>query len=165
MDILYAPWREAYFSEKPSEKQSDCVFCGISQSPKNDSANKVIYRNDELFIVMNKFPYTPGHILIVPHTHEDSPEKLPSDIWLNLFKVAQDSMQILYDYGASGINMGMNIKKSGGAGIPAHLHLHLLPRWDGDTNFITAIAGVRSYGIDFERVYQQFAESAKKYLR
>lgn len=161
MDILYAPWREAYFSDKRDE----CVFCGISKEPQNDNKNKVIYRNDELFIVMNKFPYTPGHILIVPHAHIDSPEKLAQNLWLALFSVAQDAMKILYDYGASGINMGMNIKKDAGAGIPAHLHLHLLPRWSGDTNFITSIAGVRSYGIDFERVYQQFCESAKKHLK
>lgn len=160
MDILYAPWREAYFSDK----QNECVFCGIAKEPHNDNANKVIYRNDEIFIVMNKFPYTPGHILIVPHTHTDSPEKLPQNLWLSLFKTAQDSMQILYDYGASGINMGMNIKQSGGAGIPAHLHLHLLPRWSGDTNFITAIGNTRSYGIDFEKVYERFSELAKKYL-
>lgn len=160
MDILYAPWREAYFTQDREE----CVFCGISKNANDDSKNKVIYRNDWLFIVMNKFPYTPGHILIVPHLHKDSPEKLPQDIWLQTFKIAQDSMQILYDYGASGINMGMNIKQSGGAGIPAHLHLHLLPRWSGDTNFITTIGNVRSYGIDFEKVYEQFLQSAKKYL-
>ncbi len=161
MDILYAPWREAYFGKKPNE----CVFCGIAGDSTNDAQNRVIYRDSNLFIVMNKFPYTPGHILIVPHTHADSPENLPRDIWLSLFSKAQDSMQILYDYGASGINMGMNIKQSGGAGIPEHLHLHLLPRWNGDTNFITSIANTRSYGIDFDKVYEQFAEMAQKYLR
>lgn len=161
MDILYAPWREAYFTQD----KSACVFCDIAKNAQHDSKNKVIYRNDELFIVMNKFPYTPGHILIVPHAHEDSPEKLPQNLWLSLFEVAQDAMKILYDYSASGINMGMNIKKDGGAGIPTHLHLHLLPRWSGDTNFITSIAGVRSYGIDFERVYQQFCDGAKKHLK
>lgn len=160
MDILYAPWREAYFSDKCDE----CVFCGIAKSPDLDAQNKVIFRNDSLFIVMNKFPYTPGHILIIPKMHCDSPENLAREVWLNLFKYAQDSMQILYDYGASGINMGMNIKQSGGAGIPAHLHLHLLPRWSGDTNFITSIANVRNYGIDFEKVYLQYSELAKKYL-
>ncbi|MDE6886054.1 MAG: HIT domain-containing protein [Helicobacteraceae bacterium] len=161
MDILYAPWREAYFSKSECE----CVFCAIAKDAILDTQNKVIYRNENLFIVMNKFPYTPGHILIIPNIHTDSPEKLPKDIWLEMFAKAQDSMQILYDYGASGINMGMNIKAVGGAGIPLHLHLHLLPRWSGDTNFLTSIANTRSYGIDFDKVYERMCELAKIYLK
>ncbi|RDU65470.1 HIT domain-containing protein [Helicobacter sp. MIT 14-3879] len=160
MDILYAPWREAYFTEDKSE----CVFCSIVKNKHLDEQNKVIYRNENLFIVMNKFPYTPGHILVIPNIHIDSPEKLPKDIWLELFSKAQDSMQILYDYGASGINLGMNIKQNAGAGIPEHLHLHLLPRWSGDTNFITAISNTRSYGIDFNKVFERMKDLANKYL-
>lgn len=161
MDVLYAPWREKYFLES----ERDCVFCDIAKNPSLDIENKVVYRNSDLFIVMNKFPYTPGHILIVPNAHTDSPEKLPKDIWLNIFSIAQDSMEILYDYGAKGINMGMNIKATGGAGIPEHLHLHLLPRWSGDTNFLTSIANTRSYGVNFDEVYTKIANLAKKHLK
>lgn len=160
MDILYAPWREAYFTGKSDE----CVFCSIANNESLDDKNKVIYRNSELFVVMNKFPYTPGHILIVPNIHIDSPELLKQDIWLSLFAKAQKSTLMLYEFGASGINMGMNIKQCGGAGIPEHLHLHLLPRWKGDTNFITSIGNTRSYGNDFENVYLKMKELAGKYL-
>lgn len=160
MDILYAPWREEYFNKKDGE----CVFCEIAKNKDLDNSNRVIFRHSELFIVMNKFPYTPGHILIVPNTHIDSPEKLDRKIWLKMFEIAQDSMQILYDYGASGINLGMNIKESGGAGIPAHLHLHLLPRWRGDTNFLTSIAQTRNYGINFDEVYKRMKDLAQKHL-
>ena len=160
MDILYGPWREAYFSSE----SSGCVFCDIINSPSYDEINKVIFRNEELFIVMNKYPYTPGHILIIPKMHTDSPEKLPKNIWLNMCSIAQDSMNMLYEYGASGINMGMNIQSAAGAGIPQHLHLHLLPRWSGDTNFITAIGDTRSYGVDFEIIYKKMKNLANKYL-
>lgn len=161
MEILYSPWREEYFCGSNDK----CVFCDIAESPNSDEKNKVFYRNEKLFMVMNKFPYTPGHILIVPLNHIDSPEALPKNIWLNMFETAQDSMQILYDFGASGINMGMNIKQTGGAGIPEHLHLHLLPRWHGDTNFLTSIANNRSYGVDFEKVYENIKKISKKYLK
>ncbi len=160
MDILYGPWREGYFTDD----LSDCVFCDIVNSPSSDNDNSVVFRNKDLFIVMNKYPYTPGHILIIPYMHVDSPEKLPRNIWLSMFSIAQDSMNILYEYGAHGINMGMNIKSVGGAGIPQHLHLHLLPRWNGDTNFITSIGNSRVYGVDFNSVYEKIKLLAKKYL-
>lgn len=160
MDFLYGPWREGYFTDDCSE----CVFCDISNSPSNDDKNRVVFRNKDLFIVMNKYPYTPGHILIIPHMHLDSPEKLPKDIWLNMFDIAQDSVKILYEYGANGINMGMNIKSAAGAGIPQHLHLHVLPRWTGDTNFITSIGNTRVYGVDFDSIYNKIKLIAKKHL-
>lgn len=160
MDILYAPWREAYFTQK----NEDCVFCSIVKNKSLDEKNRVIYRNDELFIVMNKFPYTPGHILIIPNIHVDSPELLQSEIWLSLFSKAQESMSMLYKFGANGINMGMNIKQCGGAGIPEHLHLHLLPRWRGDTNFITTIGNARAYGNDFDEIYKRMKDLAKECL-
>ena len=160
MDILYGPWREAYFTKKHSE----CVFCDIVDSPSCGEENKVVFGNESLFIVMNKYPYTPGHILIIPNEHIDSPEKLPKDIWLDMCSIARDSTNILYEYGASGINMGMNIKSAAGAGIPLHLHMHLLPRWRGDTNFITTIGNARSYGVDFDEIYKRIKALAQKYL-
>lgn len=160
MDMLYAPWRAKYFGKKVEH----CVFCEIATHAEKDRENRVIYRKSEIFIVMNKYPYTPGHILIVPHAHIDTPENLTREVWLEMFAIAQNAMPILYEYGASGINMGMNIRESGGAGIPKHLHLHLLPRWRGDTNFLTSIANARSYGVDFDEIYERFAELARKYL-
>lgn len=160
MDILYAPWREAYFTEK----NEDCVFCSIVKNKSLDEKNRVVYRNDELFIVMNKFPYTPGHMLIIPNIHVDSPELLQKDIWLSLFTKTQEAMSMLYKFGANGINMGMNIKQCGGAGIPEHLHLHLLPRWRGDTNFITTIGNARAYGNDFDEIYKRMKDLAEEFL-
>lgn len=149
MDRLYAPWRKDYFSKKNKE----CVFCDIVNNKSLDNENKVIYRSNNLFIVMNKFPYSPGHILVIPNMHVDSPEKLPKEVWMDMFDKAYKLVDILYKFGADGINIGMNIKSSGGAGIPTHLHLHLLPRYIGDTNFLTTIADSRAYGVDFNEIY------------
>lgn len=160
MDILYAPWREKYFTNKTQE----CVFCDIVANRHLDKQNRVVYRNDDLFIVMNKFPYSPGHILIIPNLHVDSPEKLPKPLWLDMFDKAYKFIDILYAFGANGINIGMNIKTSAGAGIPAHLHLHLLPRYTGDTNFLTSISNARAYGVDFDDIYLRIKELSDKFL-
>ena len=161
MERLYAPFREDYFKKQES---LECVFCNIVKNPMNDEINKVVYRTKDIFIVMNKYPYSPGHILIVPNIHVDSPDKLNRDIWLDMFDLSHKFVNVLNDYGASGINIGMNIKQAAGAGIPKHLHLHMLPRWSGDTNFFTTIGDCRAYGVDFDKVYERICEISKRYL-
>lgn len=161
MDRIYAPWRSDYFDKKPAE----CIFCKISKNPQEDLKNFVFYRDDFCYGVMNLYPYTAGHLLFIPHLHLDSPEKLKEEIWLHLHKISQKAIAMLYEFGAEGINMGMNIKKQAGAGIPEHLHLHLLPRYNGDTNFITSIANSRVYGTDFETIYKKIQNLAKMYLK
>ena len=161
MERLYAPFREDYFKKQES---SECVFCDIATNPLNDEENKVVHRIKDIFVVMNKYPYSPGHILIVPNMHVDSPYKLSRDIWLEMFDLSHKFVNVLNDYGASGINIGMNIKQAAGAGIPNHLHLHMLPRWSGDTNFFTTIGDCRAYGVDFDKVYERICEISKRYL-
>lgn len=182
MEYLYAPWRSGYFKDKSTE----CVFCAISKgdSPlntksqplfegrwdsavlqKSDFTNRVFYRNDKVFCVMNKFPYTPGHFLIIPHTHIPSPELLDVEIWLQMQRIAQKGVALLKEFGAQGVNLGMNIERAGGAGIPEHLHLHLIPRFIGDTNFFTTIGDSRAYGVDFDEIFQRIYELSQKHLR
>ncbi|PAF52543.1 HIT domain-containing protein [Helicobacter sp. 13S00477-4] len=160
MDRVYSPWRSDYFSSKIDE----CVFCQISLAKESDEENRVFYRDDICFALMNRYPYTPGHFMIIPHLHIDSPEILPQEHWLHIHKLSQKAIPLLYEYGASGINLGMNIKQAGGAGIPEHIHLHILPRYMGDTNFFTTIAEARTYGVDFDDVYQRIKELSKKYF-
>ncbi|PAF46644.1 HIT family hydrolase [Helicobacter sp. 12S02634-8] len=161
MDRIYSPWRSEYFGSK----KKTCVFCDISASPESDETNRVIYRDDICFGVMNLYPYTPGHFMLIPHQHTDSPEHLPQEHWLHIHKLSQKSIPLLYAYGASGVNLGMNIKQAGGAGIPEHIHLHILPRYIGDTNFFTTIAEGRTYGVDFDATYQKIKTLAQKYLK
>lgn len=161
MDYLYAPWRSAYFSEKPD----GCVFCHISHHPDDDTKHHVLYRDAFCFIVMNRYPYAPGHFMVIPHMHTDAIEALDPAIWQHLSLVVQRCVRMLKEgFYAQGANLGMNLGKSGGAGIAEHVHYHIIPRWVGDTNFITTIAHTRVYGSDFEAIYQKIKELVPKYL-
>ena len=150
MDYMYAPWRDVYFKEK----EEGCVFCRISEHPELDEAHHVLYRDELCFVVMNRYPYTPGHFMVIPHVHTDAIESLESSTWLRMSYLVQCSVKMLKEgLGAHGVNLGMNLGKSGGAGIAEHVHYHILPRWSGDTNFITTIAQTRVYGTDFDALY------------
>jgi len=155
MDHLYAPWREEYAKSLENSK-SGCVFCHILNNPDEDEKNGVLFRGEGFFIVMNKYPYTPGHFMIVPDSHIADLEDLDEKVWADMGVYAKKGVKILKEaLGAKGVNIGMNIGKAAGAGIAEHLHLHVLPRWMGDTNFITSIGEVRVYSVDFDRIYEK----------
>ncbi len=161
-DILYAPWRDEYVTNK---KIDGCVFCHISSNPDDDENLHVLYRDNFCFIVMNKFPYTPGHFMIIPHTHTDKLEELDSKIWLHMSALAQKGVKLLKNgLNAHGVNIGMNLGSAGGAGIAEHIHMHLVPRWHRDTNFITSIAQTRVYSTDFEKIYQKIKKLIPEYI-
>ncbi|MFP6047113.1 HIT family hydrolase [Helicobacter pylori] len=160
MQHLYAPWRESYLKEK----NKSCVFCEISQNPTKDSENRVLYRNSDLFVVMNAYPYNPGHLLIVPHAHQASVELLDLNTWLNMNKLVPKVLKALYAYGAQGINLGLNLHRNAGAGIPEHLHMHLVPRFLGDSNFMSVIAQTRVCGIDLNETYLTLKNLLEKEL-
>ncbi|WP_187648414.1 HIT family protein [Nitrosophilus labii] len=154
LDILYAPWRSEYVTE--NKKLKGCVFCHISQNPEMDDKHHVLYRDENCFIVMNKYPYTPGHFMIIPHIHIDNLENLDSNIWLRMSELAQRGVRLLKErFRAEGVNLGMNLGVAAGAGIAEHIHLHLVPRWQRDTNFITSIGHTRVYSSDFEKIYRK----------
>lgn len=161
-DILYAPWRDEYVNKGKIE---GCVFCHISTQLQEDETLHVLYRDEYCFIVMNRYPYTPGHFMIIPHLHTDKLEELPSEIWLRMSKLSQQSVRLLKEgFGASGVNIGMNLGKAAGAGIAEHIHMHLVPRWERDTNFITAIGNTRVYSTDFEKIFEKIKSLVPKYI-
>ncbi|WP_281950806.1 HIT family protein [Nitrosophilus kaiyonis] len=161
-DILYAPWRSEYIT---NEKIEGCVFCHISKNPNLDEKHHVLYRDEKCFIVMNKYPYTPGHFMIIPHIHIDNLENLDKEIWLRMNELAQKGVKLLKEkFKAEGVNIGMNLGAAAGAGIAEHIHLHLVPRWQRDTNFITSIANTRVYSTDFEKVYKKLKEFSGEYF-
>ncbi len=159
---IYAPWRSEYFAV---DSDCDCIFCDISSRSDKDEDNHVFYRDSICFGVMNKYPYTPGHFMLIPHRHVDTPTLLPVDEWLHLNKLSQLAIGMLEEYGANGINMGINIKQAAGAGIPKHLHIHFVPRFDSDTNFITTIGNARIYGIDFDSIFDKISSLAQRFLK
>ncbi|ADR33608.1 histidine triad (HIT) protein [Sulfuricurvum kujiense DSM 16994] len=157
-NVLYAPWRTEYVS---GEKEEGCVFCNISEHPQSDETLHVLYRDEHCFIVMNRYPYTPGHFMIIPHRHTDALEALEPKTWLYMSALAQKGVRLLKEgFGAHGVNIGMNLGRAGGAGIAEHIHLHLVPRWERDTNFITSIAQTRVYSTDFEVIYSRLKEKS-----
>lgn len=161
-DILYAPWRDEYVTNKKIE---GCVFCHISSNEQNDSDLHVLYRDEHCFIVMNRYPYTPGHFMIIPHQHTDKLEELNAETWLHMSALVQKGVKLLKEgINAQGVNIGMNLGRAGGAGIAEHIHMHLVPRWERDTNFITSIASTRVYSTDFEKIYQKIKTLIPKYI-
>jgi len=161
-NILYAPWRDDYVTGK---KIDGCVFCYISKNITDDEENHILYRDEYCFIVMNRYPYTPGHFMIIPHIHTDKLENLDPKIWLHMSELAQKSVKLLKEgFNAQGVNIGMNLGKSAGAGIAEHIHMHLVPRWERDTNFITSIAQTRVYSTDFEKIFFKIKNLIPKYL-
>ena len=159
-DILYAPWRDEYVTNHDIK---GCVFCHIS---KNDEEKlHILYKDEFCFMVMNKYPYTPGHFMIIPHFHTDKLEDLDPIVWAHISKLAQQGVKLLKNtLNAQGVNLGMNLGQVGGAGTAEHIHLHLVPRWMGDTNFITAIGDTRIYSTDFEKIYKKIKSLVPKYI-
>jgi len=161
MDRLYAPWRREYHTKK----QTGCIFCNIANSKEFDEENHIFYRDNICFFVMNKYPYNPGHFMIVPIKHIKNYEDLEEIEVSHIAKMAQMGCKILKDFGADGINMGWNLGFDGGAGIPDHIHMHLVPRFKKDTNFITTIANTRVYSANFDKVFEEIKKISKKYLK
>jgi len=161
-NVLYAPWRDEYVT---NHKIEGCVFCHISQHQEDDESLHVLYRDEHCFVVMNRYPYTPGHFMIIPHTHTDKLESLDTEVWLHMSALAQKGVKILKEeFGAHGVNIGMNLGASAGAGIAEHIHFHLVPRWQRDTNFITAIGETRVYSTDFEKIYKKLKKLVEKHF-
>ena len=161
-DILYAPWRDEYVA---GAKVEGCVFCHISTHESEDEESRLLYRDEHCFIVMNKYPYTPGHFMIIPHLHTDKLEELPTETWIHMSGLAQKCVRLLKEgLNADGVNIGMNLGASAGAGIAEHIHMHLVPRWQRDTNFITSIAQTRVYSTDFDKIYEKIKGLIPKYI-
>jgi diadenosine tetraphosphate (Ap4A) HIT family hydrolase len=164
MERLYAPWRTEYVTTD-SEKIEGCVFCHIAKTLDKDEELGVLHREKDFFIVMNKYPYSPGHFMIIPNIHTDKLEELDSQTWMDMNYFAQQGVKLLKDVlNAQGVNLGMNLGKVGGAGIAEHIHLHLVPRWMGDTNFITSVGDTRVYSTDFDKIYKRLKEKAPQYF-
>jgi len=160
MDRLYAPWRREYHTKK----QNGCIFCNMANSKEFDEENHIFYRDDICFFVMNRYPYNPGHFMIIPIKHTKNYEDLEEIEVSHIAKMAQTGCKILKDFGANGINMGWNLGFDGGAGIPNHIHMHLVPRFKRDTNFITTIASTRVYSANFNKIFEEIKKLSKKYL-
>jgi ATP adenylyltransferase len=145
LERLWAGWRAAYVASAamtPSTGPHDCLFCGLAAADPEKAL--VVAREELVFAVMNAFPYTSGHLMIAPLRHEAEMEGLKPDEANAVMAMTQHAVVALKAaYAPDGINVGINIGRTAGAGVPGHVHLHALPRWDGDTNFMTTVAEAR----------------------
>ena len=155
MKHLCAPWRSEYFSAK----KDSCVFCDVINSDDDDK-NGVLFRAKHCFGIMNLYPYSPGHFMIIPNQHTDKIEELDEQTWFEMSKFVRLGVEILKkELYANGVNIGMNLGKAAGAGIAEHVHYHLVPRWSGDTNFITTISDVRVNGTPFHPLFEKLKKA------
>ena len=141
MDYLWTPWRYAYVSGM--QKAAGCVFCEAAKQ-NDDAKTGVVYRGKDCFIILNTYPYTPGHVMVVPYAHLDELQKLPHEAANEMMALSQRMETVLRQlYHPDGINLGMNIGKAAGAGIAGHIHMHVLPRWVADANFLSVVGETR----------------------
>jgi len=142
MERLWAPWRMEYILSAEEQDQA-CIFC---EKPKEttDKENLIVYRSKLSFVIMNKYPYNNGHVMVVPYVHEANYLNLSNDILMDMQHLLKLSIQALNDtMRPHGINIGLNLGRSAGAGIDEHLHYHLVPRWNGDTNYMPILTGTK----------------------
>ena len=144
MDVLWSPWRYDYITGSGKEKTGACVFCEILNSSARDEETFILERAEFNFVILNIYPYTTGHLLVVPYAHIadlDKADKKTTDEMMDLMKRCQTALA--EEYKPDGFNLGMNLGKCAGAGIEHHLHWHVVPRWEGDNNFMPVIGETR----------------------
>ncbi len=161
MERLWAPWRLEYIKSAQEDSQ-ECIFC---QKPAQteDKKNLIVHRADLCFVMLNKYPYINGHVMVVPYQHEADLSKFPDEVLLDMQHLLQFSVQVLKNtMKPHGINIGINIGRSAGAGIVDHLHYHIVPRWTGDTNFMPILAGTKVVSEGLEDSWETLQAEFKK---
>jgi ATP adenylyltransferase len=145
MKYLSAPWRWNFICGL--KKENSCIFCQAQS--KNDSESLICWRGEKFFVIMNKYPYSTGHLLIAPYAHVSSPEQMAANDLQEMWELTNRSLAILKEnFHPEGFNIGMNIGKVAGAGIKDHFHQHIVPRWQGDANFMAVIGDTKVLSYD-----------------
>jgi len=143
-ETLWAPWRLDYIKDpdrKPEPRQDDCFLCRYRDEPAADAENYVVLRGETTFVVLNRFPYNNGHLLVAPMAHKGTLEELDQAEMLGCAEQIRRMTGLLKaKLNAEGFNVGLNLGRVAGAGLPGHLHWHVVPRWSGDSNFMTVVA-------------------------
>ena len=158
MDHLWSPWRYRYVSTA-SAADDACLFCRIAAESR-DAQNFVVLRARRNFVLLNLYPYTSGHLMIAPYAHAASLENADPDTLTEMMSLARRMESVLRKiYRAAGFNIGLNIGHAAGAGVAGHIHMHVLPRWPGDVNFMTAVAETRVLPEDLQTTWQRLRDA------
>jgi ATP adenylyltransferase len=159
MDYIWTPWRYQYMKEAASGTQPECIFCD-ALARKNDRETLIVHRGAKTFIILNRFPYTSGHVMIVPFAHVAELHLCDAETLGEMMQLARRMETILQtDYKPDGMNLGMNLGRAAGAGVTGHLHLHVLPRWIGDSNFMTVTGETRVHPEDLKTTYARLSKA------
>ena len=157
MEHLWSPWRMKYIMQH--ESSSNCIFCE-ALNHTDGSDNLIVYRGNKVFVMLNRFPYTGGHLMAVPFSHKPSNEELEIEVLHELMEAVTQAMRVLRTvYKPAGFNIGANIGESAGAGVAYHVHFHIVPRWVGDTNFMTTTGGTRVIPESLEDSYARIKKA------
>ena len=158
MKRLWAPWRAKYILSDKSDKEG-CIFCQKSKEHR-DEENHILFRGKTCLVMLNTFPYNNGHLMIVPYRHIGSLEELSPEEGQELVEIASRMLTLLKKVlHPEGFNLGMNIGEVAGAGIAGHLHLHIVPRWKGDSNFMPILSDVKVISVSLDETYRKLKEN------
>ena len=160
--VLWAPWRMKYI-QSASESIEGCIFC-IAPSMRDEEA-LIVYRGRRAYVILNKYPYNTGHLMIVPYRHVPSIEDLNSEELLEISEMIKASLKALREvYKPHGFNVGVNIGEAAGAGVAGHVHVHIVPRWKGDSNFMLTVGGVKVLPESLDATFKKVKPAIEKAL-
>lgn len=159
MDYIWTPWRYQYMAQVTSGKQPECIFCD-AVARNNDTETLIIHRGAKTFVILNRYPYTSGHVMIVPYAHVAELQLCETAALTEMMQLAQRVEAALRaTYKPDGMNFGMNLGRAAGAGVAGHLHLHGLPRWYGDANFMSVTAETRVHPEELQTTYERLRKA------
>lgn len=158
-EILWAPWRLQYIKAPKEERQEGCFLCNYV-AEQNDTENLVVARNAHAITLLNRYPYNNGHLLIAPLSHKSDLEQLNDDEMLDCMRALQQMVAVMKRcLGPQGFNIGVNLGQVAGAGLPGHVHWHIVPRWSGDTNFMTVVSDTTVIPQSLQALYELLKET------
>jgi ATP adenylyltransferase len=161
MDRLWSPWRYDYINSGSSvekSKPASCVFCSMLEAEGTDESKYILHRAKHNFVVLNIYPYISGHLMIVPYAHLAEIATAPKEITDEMMDLTKRAQGVLGEvYRPNGFNLGMNLGRAAGAGVADHFHMHIMPRWIGDTNFMTTVSETRVHPEDLATTYKKLS--------
>lgn len=153
MDRLWAPWRDTYVTALPDKRADGCIFCDKPREDR-DRENYIVYRAERVYVILNAYPYNNGHVMVIPYAHVGDLTELDPATAGEIMTAGQLCVRVLEALHPDGFNLGMNLGRPAGAGVADHLHLHVVPRWAGDTNFMTVVGETRVLSQSLDRSYE-----------
>lgn len=160
MNHIWSPWRMPYLENH--EREEGCVFCSV-QAQTDGPENLIVFRGERSFVILNRYPYTSGHLMVVSHDHKSTFEDIDAETRAEMMEMTTECMRVLREiYHPQAFNFGANVGEAAGAGIAGHVHIHIVPRWAGDTSFMSTLAETRVLPEALEETYQRLRDGWKK---